>query len=169
MITCLGLVYIVISFPNSQILLNNLYTSKAKKTPCISLFHLSYCSKVWRPRYNWYMVSTLESNAPQGHQVYQRRTTKYVLNEYSSNHKSRLLSLNLLLPMFYFKLNDIMFSHTANRCIFHHELCFIFTSATRSGMRKLVHKRSTNNLSHQFYFCPASILIYRILSNLYFF
>ena len=39
----------------------------------------------------------------------QRRATKFVLNDYSSDYKARLISLRLLSLMYWFKLHDIIF------------------------------------------------------------
>ena len=39
----------------------------------------------------------------------QRRATKYVLNDYASDYKTRLLKLKLLPLMYFFELQDITF------------------------------------------------------------
>ena len=39
----------------------------------------------------------------------QQRATKYVLNDYISDYKTRLRELKLLPPMYFFELQDIMF------------------------------------------------------------
>ena len=39
----------------------------------------------------------------------QRRATKYILNDYTADYRSRLQSLNLLPLMYQFEINDIMF------------------------------------------------------------
>ena len=57
-----------------------------------------YCSQIWRLQLIR-DITTLER--------VQRRATKYILN-YTS-YKSRLLQLNLLLLMYIYELNDIMF------------------------------------------------------------
>jgi hypothetical protein len=45
----------------------------------------------------------------------QQRATKYILQDYSTDYKLRLLSLNLLLLMMVYELNDIMFLSTTTR------------------------------------------------------
>jgi len=59
---------------------------------------LTYGSQVWCP-YLLKNIDTLEA--------VQRQSTKFILNDYASGYKSRLLSLQLLPPMFY-ELNDIL-------------------------------------------------------------
>ena len=39
----------------------------------------------------------------------QRRSTKYILNDYTNNYKERLTALNLLPLMYWYDLQDIMF------------------------------------------------------------
>ena len=61
---------------------------------------ISYCSEIWRPHLLKDM-QTLEN--------IQRRATKFILSDFSSDYKSRLLSLNMLPLMMQFELSDIMF------------------------------------------------------------
>ena len=61
--------------------------------------HLSYCSQVWRP----YLVK--ESKLLES---LQRRATKYVLHDYISDYKSRLVALNLLPISLWLELQDIL-------------------------------------------------------------
>ena len=63
--------------------------------------HLSYCSPVWRPQHARDIISL---------ERVQRRATKYILNDYTSDYKSPLLSLHLLPLMYYSELCDLMFS-----------------------------------------------------------
>ena len=73
-----------------------------KKLLYISLVrsHLSYCSQVWKPRYAK-DISCLER--------IQRRSTKYILNDYSINYKSRLQTLHLLPIALWLDLHDLLF------------------------------------------------------------
>ena len=68
-----------------------------KKKLYISLIRsqLLYCSQVWHP-FLIKDISLLEHA--------QRRATKYILNDYQSSYKSRLLNLKLL-PLMYISLN----------------------------------------------------------------
>ena len=61
---------------------------------------LTYCSCVWRP-FLIKDISLLES--------VQRRATKWILNDYKSDYKSRLATLRLLPLMMTYELNDLKF------------------------------------------------------------
>ena len=60
---------------------------------------VTYCSQVWRP-YHVQDTKALER--------LQRRATKYVLNNYQLDYKSRLISLNLLPLTLWMELQDIL-------------------------------------------------------------
>ena len=62
--------------------------------------NLSYCSQLWRPSLKKDFLC-LEN--------VQRRATKYVCNDYTSDYKSRLISLQLLPLMHWLELRDILF------------------------------------------------------------
>ena len=61
---------------------------------------LLYNSPLWRPQFIKDIIVF---------EQIQRRATKYILNDYTSPYKERLISLNLLPIMMQFELNDIMF------------------------------------------------------------
>ena len=73
-----------------------------KKQLYISLVrsHLCYCSQIWRPRFIK-DITNIER--------IQRKATKFILNDYSSEYKSRLESLHILPIARWFELQDIMF------------------------------------------------------------
>ena len=73
-----------------------------KKTLYITLVwsHLTYCSQLWRPRF-LKDIANLER--------IQRRSTKYILRDYTSNYKERLTTLNLLPLMYWYDLQDLKF------------------------------------------------------------
>ena len=73
-----------------------------KKRLYISLVRsqLSYCSQLWRSQFVNDIMS-LES--------VQRRSTKYIIQDYSSNYKQRLIFLNLLPLMYWYELQDMLF------------------------------------------------------------
>uniref|UniRef100_A0A1X7U4I4 Reverse transcriptase domain-containing protein n=1 Tax=Amphimedon queenslandica TaxID=400682 RepID=A0A1X7U4I4_AMPQE len=61
---------------------------------------LLYCSLIWRP----YLIKDIKLL-----EQVQRRATKYILNDYVSDYKSRLISLNMLPLMMVLELNDLSF------------------------------------------------------------
>ena len=71
----------------------SLYTALVKS-------QLLYGSQVWRPS----LIRDIKSL-----ERIQRRATKYILNDFTSNYKERLVALNLLPLMYVFELHDIMF------------------------------------------------------------
>ena len=73
-----------------------------KKSLYLSLVrsHLMYCSVIWRPHLCKDII-LLEK--------IQRRASKFLLNDYSSDYKTRLMSLNLLPLSMVMELNDIIF------------------------------------------------------------
>ena len=122
----------------------------AKKMLYISLVRskLTYCSQLWRPQYIQDIV-LLEN--------IQCRATKYILNDYASSYRSRLIHLSLLPLMYIYELNDIMFfikslkRPTDSFKITNYVSFSSFT--TRSSINcKLVHKRSRLNTNRHFYF-----------------
>ena len=62
---------------------------------------LIYCSQIWRP-YLLKDITVLEN--------VQRRGTKFILNDFTADYKTRLLSLNLLPLAMLYEFNDILFS-----------------------------------------------------------
>ena len=62
--------------------------------------HLTYFSSVWRPHYVKDILSL---------ERIQHRATKFILNDYFSAYRSRLVSLNLLPLMYFLELLDILF------------------------------------------------------------
>ena len=78
----------------------------------------------------------------------QRRATKFILNNLELDYKSRLVYLNLLQLMFWFKLADVLFTRL--------KISYVPFSATNtrsaSSITLLHHPRSRTNLSRHFYF-----------------
>lgn len=74
----------------------------AKKSLYLSLIRsqLIYCSQVWRP----HLVKDIKLL-----ENVQRRATKFILNDYTSDYKTRLLKLQLLPLSMIYELNDICF------------------------------------------------------------
>ena len=69
----------------------------------ISLFRsqLTYCSQIWRP----HLLKDITSL-----ERIQRRATKFILNDFSSDYKSHLVALQILPLMMQLELYDLMFS-----------------------------------------------------------
>ena len=61
---------------------------------------LNYCSQLWRP--NLVKDRACLENV-------QRRATKFILNDYNLDYRSRLIKLNLLPLMRWFELQDLLF------------------------------------------------------------
>ena len=61
---------------------------------------LTYCSPVWWP----YLLSDINNL-----ERIQRRATKYILNDYTNDYKSRLMNLNILPLMYTYEIADILF------------------------------------------------------------
>ena len=62
-----------------------------------------FCSTLWKP----YLLKDIRQL-----EQLQRRTTKYILNDYTSNYKSRLLELKILPLMYVLDICDIKFKKT---------------------------------------------------------
>ena len=75
---------------------------RTKKILYLSLVcsKLIYFSQIWRPHLLKDIISL---------EKMQRRATKYLLNDFSSSYKSRLLSLNILPLMMQLEMYDILF------------------------------------------------------------
>ena len=87
----------------------------------------------------------------------QWRSTKYILNDYQSDHKSRQISLNLLLLVYTYELLDILFLvHSLKQpdpCLPINDYISFSSSSTRAGHTlKLVHLHSLTSLSSHSYF-----------------
>ena len=82
--------------------IQNPHAIASKKLLYISLVRaqLTYCSQLWRPHL-LKDITLLER--------VQRHATKFILNDYQSSYRSRLLTLYLLPLMYLFELYDIIF------------------------------------------------------------
>ena len=123
---------------------------RAKKLLYISLVRsqLTYCSQIWRP----HLIKDILLI-----EKIQRRATKFILNDFSSDYKARLISLGLLPLMFLYELFDVLFFVKSIKfpdSSFMVENYVSFSSLpTRSGSTaKLVHRYSSTSLSRHSYF-----------------
>ena len=109
---------------------------------------LMYNSPIWRPHYIK-DITVIEQ--------IQRRATKYILRDYTSNYKTRLISLHLLPLMMQFELNDVMFfvscfkypTRAFDICEY---ITFSNYSTRSSSGLKLKHSVSRTNPVRHFYF-----------------
>ena len=123
-------------------LIRRCFSSDLDPTTKLSLYislvrsQLTYCSQIWRPHL-LKDISSLER--------IQRRATKFILQDFHSDYKSRLTSLHLLPLMMQLELYDIMFftnclknDRKSKTCV--HSYVTLSTSSTRSATHfKLKH------------------------------
>ena len=94
----------------------------------------------------------------------QWRATKYVLNDYVSDYKNRLLKLKLLPLKYFFELQDIMFvvkslKFPTNNFNIRDYISFGTTIKRLSSGHKLLHIHHTSNMNRHFTF---SSIVYHI-------
>ena len=109
---------------------------------------LFYCTQIWRPHLMKDILSI---------ERVQRRATKYILNDYTSCYKTRLIKLRLLPLMYLFEIQDILFAIKSIKTPSSHfdiTNYSVFSSAnTRSGAsNKLLLPYHQNNISRHSYF-----------------
>ena len=110
--------------------------------------HLCYGSQLWRPHL-LKDVKNLER--------VQRRATKFILQDFSSNYKLRLISLGLLPVSMWLELQDIIFflkclrSPPDNFCILDY-VSFSTTNTRSSIKRKLVFHYKRTSVGRHYYF-----------------
>ena len=130
--------------------IDSTHSTSVKASLYISLVRsqLLYCTQVWRPHL---MKDILIIER------IQRRATKYLLNDYTSSYKTRLIKLKILPLMYLFELQDLLFaikSIKSPTTQFNIHSYINFSSAnTRSGAsNKLIIPRHLNNISRHSYF-----------------
>ena len=109
---------------------------------------LLYCTQLWRPHL-MKDILTLEQ--------IQRRATKYLLNDYTSSYKTRLVKLRILPLMYLFELQDILFAiksiKVQSKQFNIHDHINFSSANTRSGTsNKLIIPHHLNNVSRHSYF-----------------
>ena len=107
-----------------------------------------YCSVIWRPCLIKH-IQLIER--------VQRRATKYILNDYISDYKSRLIKFQILPHAYILELNDIIFF--IRNLKYRHEgfninnnISFVSGDTRASANHKLQHNRSSTNTINNFYF-----------------
>ena len=107
-----------------------------------------YCSQVWRPQ----MIKDIIAL-----EKVQRRATKYILNDYSSDYKTRLRKLGILPLMYFFDFQDIIFlvnclkEPDSNFPILNY-ISFSSLNTRSSTFFKLTTNKAKSNVSRHFYF-----------------
>ena len=93
-----------------------------KKILYISLIRsqLTYCSQVWRPHLLKHIMSL---------ERVQRRATKFILNDFSSDYKSRLVVLQIFPLMMQLEVNDIILLMILTRSLYPHLSLFVLDPA----------------------------------------
>ena len=89
----LGLIHRTFSMSHYPLAKAKLYTTLVRS-------QLIYCTQLWRP----HLIKDILNI-----ERVQRRATKYILNDYVSDYKTRLLKLKLLPLMYFLEIQDIMF------------------------------------------------------------
>ena len=117
-------------------------------TKVVQISFRSHLPILWKPHFIKYI---------QQFERVQRRATKYILNDFTSDYKSRLIHIQLLPLTYILDLNDVMFFIKSLKN--HHDgfnitnyIKFV-TGNTRSALcNKLQQTKSTNNTLKNFYF-----------------
>ena len=109
---------------------------------------LLYCSPLWHP-YLICDISALER--------IQRRATKFILNDYVTDYKTRLIKLNILPLMYTYDLYDILFfvksiQHPSNHFNISNYVNFCRNPTRSSTSNKLQHNFTSTNKQSNFYF-----------------
>ena len=128
----------------------NCYSTDAKKQLYIMLVrsHLLYCSQLWNPCVIKDIINM---------ERIQRRSTKYILNDYTSDYKTRLLKLKLLPLMYLLDLSDVLFfiksiKLPSDNFNILHFISFSSSNTRSSSHNKLNHKYSRSNKIRNSYF-----------------
>ena len=128
----------------------NCYSTDAKKQLYIVLVrsHLLYCSQLWNPCLIKDIINM---------ERIQRRSTKYILNDYTSDYKTLLLKLKLLPLMYLLDLSDVLFfiksiKLPSDNFNILHFVSFSSSNTRSSSHNKLNHKYSRSNKIRYSYF-----------------
>ena len=87
---------------------------------------LSYCSQLWHPNLKKDILAL---------ECVQHRATKYILEDYTSSYKDRLVSLSLLPLMYWLELNDVMYLVSALKNPSDNVSIFQYVSFCKSSTR----------------------------------
>ncbi len=120
-----------------------------KKVLYLSLVksQVSYCCQLWRPQ----LIKHIKSL-----ERIQRKATKFILNDYSNDYKSRLLELSTLPLMYWLEIQDIILlirnlKDTSDANDLHKYIKFA-NNRTRANGVKLEHKFARLTTTRNFFF-----------------
>ena len=123
---------------------------KTKKQLYISLVrcHLCYCSQIWRPCLIKDIVNL---------ERVQRKATKFILNDYTCNYKSRLDCLHMLPLTLWFELQDVMFlikclQDPSDSIGISKYVKFASSNTRAKTLNKLTHNITRTSKGRNFYF-----------------
>ena len=93
----------------------------------------------------------------------EKRATKFILNDSTSDYKSRLSSLHILPLMYFFELTDLMFfiksiKNPADHFNIKDFISFSGSNTRSTSHHKLLHSKVSTNYSRHFYFHHISRL-----------
>ena len=124
--------------------------------------HLTYHSQLWRPHF-LKDIANLEQ--------IQRRSTKYTLNDYTTNYKDRLITLNLLPLMYWYDLQDVMFllkclKDPDDNINIHRYITFTSSRTRATTHNQLKPNFNRTSTTQHFYFNRLARLWNKIPSNI---
>ena len=110
---------------------------------------LSYCSPVWQP----HLLTDINNL-----ERIQHHATKYILNNYTNDYKSRLINLNILPLMYTYEIADILFLiksiKNPSSCFnINNYITFYTGSSQLAEAHKLQHSFGANNTSRHSLAC----------------
>ena len=125
-----------------------LCTSSTVSTKKMLYLSLVYCSQVWRPS----LVKEIKLI-----EDVQRRATKFILNDYTSDYRTRLLKLHILPLSMLYELNDICFfvkslKQASSSFTITDYVSFSGNNTTSGSHHKLVQPIAATNQFKHFYF-----------------
>ena len=128
-------------------------SAKVKLYTSLVRSQVLYCSPVWRP----HLIKDIKKL-----EQLQRWATKYILSDYLSDYKTRLIQLQLLPLMYIYEISDILFfiknlKNPTNNFNIKTYISFSVGN-TRSYGVKLRHNASSTNKERHFYFNRISRL-----------
>jgi hypothetical protein len=130
-----------VASPASRYLKKSLYISLVRSK-------LTYCSQLWRPHFIK-DIAILEN--------VQRRATKFILNNYTSDYKERLTALQLLPLMYWYELQDLLFfikclKDPPDNFNVSDYVSFVTTSTRGGRSNKLIYNHTRTTRARHFYF-----------------